>query len=589
KSEFAERNFQPLGYQRPERLNKIADTLAFKMEQMQDEYCIKHQHKATNADTARAVVSELYQAQIKLCDGYHINAPYAKKGRKGRLTVEELQTGFLKLACPTFWFNKLKRAAIRMKEHLAIAVGMVSIATGGYVSCERLSAFEAQRKANYEFIKNSIITNLLDEEEQTELLDIWLKSSSNPKKRRIELMTRMNGFDQIAEHNGDEGLFITLTAPSKYHAMLENGGVNPKWNGASPNQTQQYLCGVWAKIRAELNRQHIKTYGFRVAEPHHDATPHWHFLLYARPEHIRALKRVFWHYALEEDGTEKGARKHRCTFKTIDRKKGSGAAYLAKYVSKNVDGYGMDGLKSDETGNDSKLSALRALAWASTWGIRQFQQIGGASVGVWREARKLGDIVQDDEIIDILRIIADLGDWAAYTVYQGGALALRKDLKARLHYAVYGENKYKETRKKVNGITNQLNGTITETRLKEWVISRKPANWDELKQQRLFGINGQSATAEHSEAEIGGNAALGLVSVTVPVQKTNKSSDIDPRIRERIKNQLILIRGRATEYQIDDLLNGKHLPIYSNEQIGIYLRYSRGQLIEEKIPKTHFH
>ncbi|WP_426875822.1 hypothetical protein [Glaesserella parasuis] len=42
------------------------------------------------------------------------------------------------------------------------------------------------------------------------------------------------------------------------------------------------------------------------------------------------------------------------------------------------------------------------------------------------------------------------------------------------------------------------------------------------------------------------------------------------------------MRGQVTDYQIDDLLNGKPLKIYSNEQIGIYVRYSRGQLIEEK-------
>ncbi|MEL5233833.1 replication endonuclease, partial [Serratia ureilytica] len=68
------------------------------------------------------------------------------------------------------------------------------------------------------------------------------------------------------------GEFYTITAPSKYHAVHSAGGFVSHWNGASPRETQKYLCGVWAKARAAIARAGIHVFGFRVVEPHHDGT-----------------------------------------------------------------------------------------------------------------------------------------------------------------------------------------------------------------------------------------------------------------------------------------------------------------------------
>jgi hypothetical protein len=114
-------------------------------------------------------------------------------------------------------------------------------------------------------------------------------------------------------------------------------------------------------------------------------------LLFLRPEEVEFATAVFRKHALKEDGYEPGAQEHRFTVTPIDEKFGSATGYIAKYISKNIDGYGMDGELDDESGQPVKEMAKRVRAWASRWNIRQFQQIGGAPVTTWRELRRLGN------------------------------------------------------------------------------------------------------------------------------------------------------------------------------------------------------
>lgn len=109
-------------------------------------------------------------------------------------------------------------------------------------------------------------------------------------------------------------------------------------------------------------------------------------------------------YALEEDGNEAGADKYRIDVKEIDPKKGSATGYIAKYICKNIDGSHLD---VGVYGENPIEAAQRVDAWRSVWGIRQFQFIGGASVTVWRELRRLPENKDLPEKFEAIREAAD--------------------------------------------------------------------------------------------------------------------------------------------------------------------------------------
>ena len=187
---------------------------------------------------------------------------------------------------------------------------------------------------------------------------------------------------------------------------------------------------MWQKIRAKLHREEIRIFGIGVAEPHHDATPHWHMLMFMLPENVDRVREVISGYAWREDGielTSEKARRARFHAEAIDPDKGSATGYVAKYISKNIDGYALDGELDDESGKELKETAPAVSAWAARWHIRQFQFIGGAPVTVYRELRHMADSETAHGLsIEFAAVhdAADAGDWAGYVNAQAAHLCV---------------------------------------------------------------------------------------------------------------------------------------------------------------------
>jgi len=376
-----------------------------------------------------------------------------------------------RLMCNEWWFKKLKKLHDRKFEGFLREIGRVNKHEGIYASNWAVDIHQESKSSNSRFFDDHFIVN--EDGEFFELKDVVSKSVSDPRIRKCELMTRISGFEKIAENRGDVPLFVTLTAPGVFHRAYAQGGLNQKFNGSTPREAQAWLMQTWARCRAAYHREGIKPYGFRVVEPHHDGTPHWHLLLFMPKDDALVLTEILRKYWLAEYADEPGAKKHRIVFVDLDPTKGSAAGYMAKYISKNLDGSDID---YDQYGNDAPKAAERIVASCSVWGIRQFQQIGGPPVSVWRELRRLRKPCSYPDL-EPAREAADSGDWSGYVRAMGGPLSVRGAMPIRLARKFISPDKtrYRDAfTKQIVGL--ELGTVIVPTRFHEWTLVRKVAS-----------------------------------------------------------------------------------------------------------------
>lgn len=410
-----------------------------------------------------------------------------------------------------WWLRQLRKAHAKNLEEEAILLGFVHEHAGLYISDESFSRYQDQKIRNRRIISRLIAVN--EQYQAFKLEDLIAKGTSNPINRRNELMCRVCGFETIANDLGHIADFLTLSCPSRMHPRHNKSGKNNvKYDGTTPSQAQKYLTTTWARIRAQLKRDGLEIYGFRIAEPHHDGTPHWHLLVFYDKSNMQKIRDIFIYYALQVDGDEKGAKKHRLKVEPIDKTKGSAIGYIAKYISKNIDGYAID---KDENGLDAKNSADRVTAWASTWGIRQFQQFGGVPVTIWRELRRATAQTPAGILTEAYEA-ADAGDWAKFLMTLGGPAPMRKNLPIQLakiesqDIGKYGDPMGKKT------IGLVANSITLPTRIHQWSITTVKALAENLRVQMADGNliaaepqdGGTAARASAQCTDICGEAAL---------------------------------------------------------------------------------
>ena len=382
-------------------------------------------------------------------------------------TQDEMIAALARVVDPRWWKSQLRSKQWRELEDFIRSLGGVTKHKEIYVS-----DFSLQRRLSQKR-KNKLLLDRLEAENQEgkvyTLSELAELSPSNPVIRRAELMTRLSGFEGLADNSIDDfkGVCYTLTCPSKFHATHSHGGPNKNYDGSTVREAQDHLNTVWKRTRSAFDRHEINPFGFRVVEPHQDGTPHWHILLFIPSHQIEQATAIFKEYAFEVDGDEPGAAEHRFDVLHIDPEKGTATGYLAKYIAKNIDGHQVG---MDSYGKDAITSAHRVEAWASIHGIRQFQQIGGASVTVWRELRRLGHSDIDKGLLKDLIKSADDGNWEAYNELMGGVNCALKERPVRPMMIEKEEsNQYGETVKVIKGIWFGPSAVIT--RIYDWTVS----------------------------------------------------------------------------------------------------------------------
>jgi hypothetical protein len=464
----------------------------------------------------------------RFCITAGINAPGADMGE---------EPAILRMQCHLWWRRQLRRAQARAVEGSAIGLGYVHKGGDCYVSDESVQHRLQQNARNAAMLEATIARNELGQE--FTLAELAAKSPANAAIKRAELMTRINGFERIAIDMAHAGVFFTLTAPSRMHAFKTVQGRavrNRKYDGTKPNEAQAHHTKTWARIRAALARRGVRIYGFRIAEPNHDGTPHWHVLVFCKPDEMAILKSTVYRYALAVDGDEAGARKHRVDWKPMDPAKGTAAGYIAKYVAKNIDGHR---LEKDLYGNEAIETSQRVEAWATRWRIRQFQQIGGPPVTVWRELRKVeavpadspSFVLQAHSAVNKVAVIEGRENasvaWDRYVKAQGGVFCGRGYRVRLATVAAEGVGRYGEERApKVIGITfkeeykvRDARGNWTDVRDMQTIVESKRFEWEIMRPATSaissFGgakvSAGQSTGAVDAEPDMYRNGSIGFV------------------------------------------------------------------------------
>ncbi|HCQ8976846.1 TPA: replication endonuclease [Klebsiella variicola] len=322
-----------------------------------------------------------------------------------------------RLSSTTWWENRIRKESDRLKEVLFISAGLVQEKISPFISREMFSFCQKKQQKRINFLSARNAINAETRQESEKLLTMAMAGIANPRIRKSELIKILLGTYQYAMENAHICEVITLTLPPAFHAIKKSGVPCAQWNGSSPRVAHRILETIWQKVRSALSD--VPIYGTRVVEPHHDATPHWHIIMYLNKKDRELIISTFKKYAekLTEFDSEK-------LVATISVKNEAIIHYLMKYMASSVPGIADSRAKDDITGELYSAMAERVKCWASLWGIRQFQHFGLPEIGVWRECRRIRSMSIAAELGDdaeAVRYAADTSDFADYILAQGGA------------------------------------------------------------------------------------------------------------------------------------------------------------------------
>jgi hypothetical protein len=538
-----------------------------------------------------------------------------KKRRRKPVPYDLIPGSLARMLCADWWYRKLWQMRCEWREEQLRAVCLVNKKASPYVSYEAVIHKREQRRKSLEFFRSH---ELINEDGYTlDMEEVVNASSSNPAHRRNEMMACVKGLELIAEMRGDCAVFYTITCPSRFHATLSNGRPNPKWTSETVRQSSDYLVDTFAAFRKAMHKAGLRWYGVRVAEPHHDGTVHWHLLCFMRKKDRRSITVLLRKFAIRADREELGNNTGpRFKSELINPRKGTPTSYIAKYISKNIDGRGLAKEISKETGRTLRDNAEYVSAWASLHRVQQFRFFGIPGRQAYRELRllagqaarqsngkKAGAQVLADVRLDAVLAAADVGCFATYIMKQGGVLVPRKHHLIRTAYELNDEpSTYGDHGIRIYGVWSPLTQGRICTHAVKWKKVRKAVEIQEATAdqgasapwtrgnncplvERMYQTGGELPETK----ELGTVLDLHNLSAKERRELTARLRLVKPKRRKGYKHQIndhqrlqldaeLRSRGfEASDAEVDLLLRGGGIP----SGAGLRLFYQNQRLQED--------
>lgn len=538
-----------------------------------------------------------------------------KKRRRKPVPYDLIPGSLARMLCADWWYRKLWQMRCEWREEQLRAVCLVNRKASPYVSYEAVIHKREQRRKSLEFFQSHELVNA--DGDTLNMEDVVNASSSNPAHRRNEMMACVKGLELIAEMRGDCAVFYTITCPSRFHATLNNGRPNPKWTSETVRQSSDYLVDTFAAFRKAMHKAGLRWYGVRVAEPHHDGTVHWHLLCFMRKKDRRTLTALLRKFAIREDRAELGNNTGpRFKSELINPRKGTPTSYIAKYISKNIDGRGLAKEISKETGKSLRDSAEHVSAWASLHRVQQFRFFGIPGRQAYRELRllagqaaraqsdkKAGAPLLENARLDAVLAAADAGCFATYIMKQGGVLVPRKHHLIRTAYELNDEpGTYGDHGIRIYGIWSPIVEGRICTHAMKWKMVRKTVDVQEATAdqgacapwtrgnncppvEKTYQTGGELPGSEEpaalSDFENMSKKELRELTARLRLVKPKRRKGYKQEITEHQRLQLgAELRSRgfdASETEVDLLLRGGSLP----SGAGLRLFYRNQRLQED--------
>lgn len=304
--------------------------------------------------------------------------------------------------------------------------------------------------SNYEICSDEVVKNrAMDEAKQIEyIMKNFIVYENNKKvplskvastenQRFAELFVQVTSLDLYAQKRNYKPLFITFTAPARFHPKPSKGVSS--WDGSTPKESNDYLKGLWNAFRKDIHRHQVELSGFWAVEPHKDQCFHKHALMYVKKEHYESLVSLInKHFKHSENAVR---------IEEIDTKKSKATSYVMKYLTKSfdMDFKLKDGVLNIDALNISNHKRVRAVQ--ALWSVRRYAMFGVKNtLSLWRELKRKSFLKGRNENIDKAFSFVENNDFVGFSMFVNGKLKIKRMftqieiMKNNLFGSIYGRS-----------------------------------------------------------------------------------------------------------------------------------------------------